>query len=303
MNRINKLACVLSLGVSFQAALAADIKPVDSIVAVVDNAVITRQELSNEVSQMRHHQPKGNSASAADLQQQALQQLVNRNLLAQAAQRAGITVSMAEIDAEAARIAPGKKNIGSAARHSIADKLMAQKMEQSVLMEQGKIGDAEIDAAIARAQQQGIKLPEGMPSYQYHVQHILIKDDTEASRKLVNQLQTQARSGASFAQLARQYSQDGSAAQGGDLGWISEGQTVAPFEAAVKALKPGQISAPVRSQFGWHIIRLEEVKSAATPQERQRNGVRRALVEEKSAAALQDLLRQLHEQAFIQIRQ
>ncbi|MFD1244214.1 peptidylprolyl isomerase [Paralysiella testudinis] len=316
MKQLTQGVGIIALALAFQAAVAGDIKPVDSIVAVVDNAVITRQDLSNAVNQIQRQQPKGSKADQAALQQQALLQLVNQSLLVQAAQRSGLSVSEAEIDAEVARIAQAQKLTvaqlyqrvakeganRSALRRTIANNLLAQNMQKSITMEQSRVSDAEVDAAIARAQQQGLTLPEGVTSHQYHVQHILIKDDTEASRKLINQLQKQARSGTAFAQLARRYSQDGSAAQGGDLGWIAEGQTVAPFEAAVKALQPGQVSQPVRSQFGWHIIRLVEIKSADTPQERLRNGMRAALSEEKSAQALQNTLRQLHEQAFIQVR-
>ena len=316
MKRLTQGVGIIALALAVQSAVAADIKPVDSIVAVVDNAVITRQDLSNALNQIQRQQPKGSKADQAALQQQALLQLVNQSLLVQAAQRSGLSVSEAEIDAEVARMAQAQKlsvaqlyqraakEGGNRAtfRRSIGNNLLAQNMQKSITMEQSKVSDAEVDAAIARAQQQGLMLPEGIVTHQYHVQHILIKDDTEASRKLINQLQAQARSGAEFERLARQYSQDGSATQGGDLGWIAEGQTVAPFEAAVKALKPGQVSQPVRSQFGWHIIRLVDIKSADTPQERLRNGMRAALSEEKSAQALQNTLRQLHEQAFIQVR-
>ena len=316
MKRLTQGVGIIALALAVQSAVAADIKPVDSIVAVVDNAVITRHDLSNALNQIQRQQPKGSKADQAALQQQALLQLVNQSLLVQAAQRSGLSVSEAEIDAEVARMAQAQKlsvaqlyqraakEGGNRAtfRRTVGNNLLAQNMQKSITMEQSRVSDVEVDAAIARAQQQGLKLPEGIVTHQYHVQHILIKDDTEASRKLINQLQAQARSGAEFEKLARRYSQDGSAAQGGDLGWIAEGQTVAPFEAAVKALQPGQVSQPVRSQFGWHIIRLVEIKSADTPQERLRNGMRAALSEEKSAQALQNTLRQLHEQAFIQVR-
>ena len=316
MKRLTQGVGIIALALAVQSAVAADIKPVDSIVAVVDNAVITRQDLSNALNQIQRQQPKGSKADQAALQQQALLQLVNQSLLVQAAQRSGLSVSEAEIDAEVARMAQAQKlsvaqlyqraakEGGNRAtfRRTVGNNLLAQNMQKSITMEQSRVSDVEVDAAIARAQQQGLKLPEGIVTHQYHVQHILIKDDTEASRKLINQLQAQARSGAEFEKLARRYSQDGSAAQGGDLGWIAEGQTVAPFEAAVKALQPGQVSQPVRSQFGWHIIRLVEIKSADTPQERLRNCMRAALSEEKSAQALQNTLRQLHEQAFIQVR-
>ncbi len=317
MKQMTKRALALGLALGMSTVAVAEIKPVDSIVVVVDNAVITRQDLNQAMSRLRAQATRGSQANEADLRQQALQELVTRSLLVQAAQRANVTVSETEIDVEAARVAAGRKltveqlyqrsakdgTNRATLRRRLAEDLLVQKMQQNLRMENSRISDEEVDAAIARARQQGIALPQGEPSRQYHVQHLLLKGDNEPTRKLILQLQAQARSGMPFAQLARQYSQDGSAAAGGDLGWIEEGQTVPPFEAAVKALKPGQISQPVHSQFGWHIIRLVEVRSNDTPEQRQRSGMRNALIEERSTQALNNLLRQLHEQAFIQVRE
>ncbi|MCP2040362.1 peptidyl-prolyl cis-trans isomerase SurA [Neisseria sp. HSC-16F19] len=303
-----------ALACAFQAAAADNIRAVDSIVAVVDNQVITRQDLQHQINQLKR---SSKGASEQDIRQQALLNLVNQSLLVQAGARAGMQVTEAEIDAEVARLAAAQKMPVEAfyqrlaregakrsqLRRTVADNLMVEKMRQSVTMEKGRVSDAEVAAAIERARQQGVKLPEGQPSYQYQVQHILLKNDTPSTRKLIQQLQAQARGGQSFEQLARQYSQDGSAVQGGNLGWIREGETVAPFEAAVKALKPGQISQPVKSQFGWHIIRLVDVQSADSPEARVFNGMRQALSQERAAQAMEETLRQLHQQALIQIRQ
>ena len=314
MKQFRQWLCAATVACAFQAAAADNIRAVDSIVAVVDNQVITRQDLQHQINQLKRS-VKG--ASEQDIRQQALFNLVNQSLLVQAGARAGMQVTEAEIDAEVARLAAAQKMsveafyqrlAGEGAnrsqlRRTLSDNLMMEKMRQSVTMEKGRVSDAEVAAAIERARQQGIKLPEGQPSYQYQVQHILLKNDTAATRKLIQQLQAQARGGQSFEQLARQYSQDGSAAQGGNLGWIREGETVAPFEAAVKALKPGQVSQPVKSQFGWHIIRLVEVQRADTPEARAFNGMRQALSQERAAQAMEETLRQLHQQAFIQVRQ
>lgn len=105
-----------------------------------------------------------------------------------------------------------------------------------------------------------------------------------------------------FGQLARQYSQDASASTGGDLGWIDEGETVPEFERTLQALKPGEISRPVQSQFGWHVIRLNETRTPNTREERIRAGVREAISAEKSQAAMQRLLQQLHQNGYVSIR-
>lgn len=77
---------------------------------------------------------------------------------------------------------------------------------------------------------------------------------------------------------------------------------VPEFESAVHKLKPGQVSAPVRTQFGWHIIKLNEVREAGTPEERQRNAVRQYISEQKTQQATTQLLRDLHNGAYVDIR-
>ena len=96
-----------------------------------------------------------------------------------------------------------------------------------------------------------------------HARHILIaagSDAAAAEKKAAEVLALARKPGGDFAALARQYSQDtGSAAQGGDLGWAEKSFFVAPFADALFALEPGEIRGPVKTQFGWHIIRLEEI--------------------------------------------
>lgn len=316
MTRIHFWLTASLLALALPSAQALDIKPVDNIVAVVNDDVITRQELDLVTAQMRSQLPKGQNINTADLQQQALAQLIRKDLLIQAAKRANIRLSNADINEAIEQFAAqrhmsvkeliqriAKEGINeNQLRRTMTENLLAQKIEQSEVMGKSQVSDAEIDDAIARAQQEGRQLPPPVTAYSYHVQHILLKNDNDITRKLIEQIAQQARSGASFEQLARQYSQDGSAQNGGDLGWIIDGETVPPFEAAVKSLRPGQISLPVRTQFGWHVIRLVDMRSNDSPSERQRNGMRAVLVQEKREILLQNFLKQLHDQAYINIR-
>ncbi|WMY92549.1 peptidylprolyl isomerase [Snodgrassella communis] len=316
MKRIHFWLTASLLALTLPSAQALDIKPVDNIVAVVNDDVITRQELDLVTAQMRSQLPKGQNINTADLQQQALAQLIRKDLLIQAAKRANIRLSNADINEAIEQFAAqrhmsvkeliqriAKEGINeNQLRRTMTENLLAQKIEQSEVMGKSQVSDAEVDDAIARAQQEGRQLPPPVTAYSYHVQHILLKNDNDITRKLIEQIAQQARSGAAFEQLARQYSQDGSAQNGGDLGWIIDGETVPPFEEAVKTLRPGQISLPVRTQFGWHVIRLVDVRSNDSPSERQRNGMRAVLVQEKREILLQNFLKQLHDQAYINIR-
>jgi peptidyl-prolyl cis-trans isomerase D len=102
---------------------------------------------------------------------------------------------------------------------------------------------------------------------EWHAAHILIKSETDeaAAKKQAEELAQRARAGEDFTELAKQFSADtGSAPNGGDLGFFSPGAMVKPFEDAVAAMQPGEISAPVQSRFGYHVIKLIEAKPART---------------------------------------
>ena len=142
---------------------------------------------------------------------------------------------------------------------------------------------------------------------QTHARHILIKtseivSDADARRRLVDLRERVVQGGASFADLARQHSADISAAKGGDLGWIYPGDTVPEFEQVMDALKPGEISQPVQSPFGWHLIVVEERRVQDVSDDRKRAAARNALRERKSEEAFQDWLRQLRDRAYVEYR-
>ena len=141
---------------------------------------------------------------------------------------------------------------------------------------------------------------------QTRVRHILIKtnelvSEAEAQRRLIS-LKERLDNNADFAELARLYSEDASGAKGGDLGWISPGDTVPEFQRAMDRLSPGQVSEPVRTQFGWHLIQVMERRTTDVSDERQRLEARRALRARKSDEAYQEWLRQLRDKAFIQYK-
>ena len=141
---------------------------------------------------------------------------------------------------------------------------------------------------------------------QTHARHILIKvnelvSDAEALHKLEG-LYDRIVHGESFAELARLHSQDGSATKGGDLGWIYPGDTVPEFERAMDALKPGEVSRPVKSPFGYHLIEVLERRVQEASSDRQRNTARQALRERKLDESYQDWLRQARDRAYVELK-
>ncbi|TSA41820.1 MAG: molecular chaperone SurA [Betaproteobacteria bacterium] len=141
---------------------------------------------------------------------------------------------------------------------------------------------------------------------QTHARHILIKtselvSESEAKDRAVK-LKERLDNNADFAELSRLQSEDSSASRGGDLGWLSPGDTVPEFEKAMDALKPGQISEVVRSPFGWHLIQVLERRNQDMSQQQQRLRARQALREQRADEAHQEWVRQLRDKAFVDYR-
>ncbi len=148
--------------------------------------------------------------------------------------------------------------------------------------------------------------PAGAPILQTRVRHILVRtgetvSESDARRRLAT-LRERLVAGADFAELARANSDDASAARGGDLDWIYPGDTVPDFERAYQGLKPGEISEPVKTPFGYHLIQVLERRSADMSPERRRLQARQALRERKSDEAFQEWLRQLRDQSYVDLR-
>jgi peptidyl-prolyl cis-trans isomerase C len=139
--------------------------------------------------------------------------------------------------------------------------------------------------------------------------HILIKvppqADEETKKKARAQIESvlkEAKAGADFAQLAKDHSQDGSAAQGGDLNFFGRGQMVPPFEQVAFALKPGEISDIVTTQFGFHVIKVTEKRPAsAVPFEEVNPRIRQHLAQEQRQARIRAFIESIKNRAKIEV--
>ena len=153
------------------------------------------------------------------------------------------------------------------AQNAEADLTLRQKLELEA-QKRGFLANVVLDKAVSAAvTDEAIKAAfdekyaKAAPGTEFHAAHILVKTKEEAEK-----IKADLDGGADFAEIAKASSTDpGSAASGGDLGWFGEGMMVEPFEKAVAALKPGETSGPVETQFGFHIIRLVETRAADAP--------------------------------------
>jgi len=141
---------------------------------------------------------------------------------------------------------------------------------------------------------------------QTRARHILVRineivSESEARRRLA-EIKSRLDAGADFAELARSQSEDASSAKGGELGWVSPGDTVPEFEKAMDALKPGQVSDPVQSPFGWHLIQVQERRTEDLTKERERQMARQALRARKADEVFTDWVRQQRDRAFVEFR-
>jgi len=145
------------------------------------------------------------------------------------------------------------------------------------------------------------------PVVQTHARHILVRtseivSEADARRRLSELRERIVKGGEDFAELAKRYSEDGTAARGGDLDWVHPGDTVPEFERAMNALAPGEVSEPVKTPFGWHLIQVLARRTADLSAERKRLQARQALRARKSDEAYQEWLRQLRDRTYVEVR-
>ncbi|MGZ5061348.1 MAG: peptidylprolyl isomerase [Usitatibacter sp.] len=141
---------------------------------------------------------------------------------------------------------------------------------------------------------------------QTHVRHILLRareglSEAEARAKLQT-LRERIVGGEDFAELAHVNSEDASASKGGDLGWVAPGDTVPEFERVMNALKDKEVSAPVQTPFGWHLVQVLERRSDELSDDRKKIAARQAIRARKADEAYQDWLRQTRDRAFVENR-
>jgi len=141
---------------------------------------------------------------------------------------------------------------------------------------------------------------------QTHVRHILLRQreglSSQEARNRLTQMRERITGGADFAELAKQQSEDSSAAKGGDLGWVAPGDTVPEFEKVMNALRDKEVSQPVQTPFGWHLVQVLERRSDELSDDRKKQAARNAIRQRKADEAFQDWLRQSRDRAFVENR-
>ena len=300
------VAALLAMTTSVWAAPA--VQSVDRVLAVVDKQVITLGQFQYAVKRNRAALPKGSSVTDQQLQSQTLGNLVDQALMVQMAARTGIQVSDAEI----------KQNMGLVSKHAemsdkqwqtaVRDALLVEKLKQRDLYSKVRVSDADITQAIDSLPEKDKKQSSGHTVTAYYPQHILITVDSKTkdadALAKIRELRSRIGSGEPFEAVARANSQDpGSAVNGGVLGWAVDGMMVPEFENAMKSLPKGALSEPIRSSYGYHLIRVLDTRQQDAGDAELRAKVRKQLVESKSEQLYGNWISQLRQNAFVSVRQ
>jgi len=245
------------------AAPAATATPAVPVVAIVNGVALTRPEFDiYEKNLLRNAKVQ---SLTADQQSQVLDDLITMQLMAAQGEKDGL-----ENDPDT------KAQLALLHMRVLAD-ADSQKFVKSQTPSDADL-HAEYETAISQ-----------MDKNEYHARHILV-----ASKEQAEQIIKKLKSGAKFEDLAKSQSTDtGSKNNGGDLGWFTTSRMVKPFSDAVKNLKKGEISPPVQTQYGWHVIQLEDTRDAAPPAfDQVKPQLTDAVMRKKLQAFVEDLKKQ-----------
>jgi len=260
--------------------IAADFQPLDSIVAVVDDDVVLRSELDVKLAEIQAQaKSSGTRLPAQDvLERQVLEHLINQKVQLAAAQRLGVKVDDAMITAAMARLAQQNgltpAEFGHALestgvsekdfRNELSRQLLIARLHAQEVVNKIVVTDQEVEAYLAD------QAREGASPASYHLFHILIATPDGASPEQIKKAQDKAeqlvselRQGADFREMALTHSDDQQALQGGDLGWMKAADMPNVFAEAAAKMGPGDVSDPIRSASGFHVLKLEAVQGGA----------------------------------------
>lgn len=264
------LVCTLLL---LQPATAAQLT-LDSIVAIVDESVITRRELTDRIKllEIEFRQSNRRLPKVDVLERQVLEALINDSLLLQEAKRRGVRITDGRLNQTMQQLArQNKMNLSDFREAVIADGLDYDQYRETIRREltlstlrrqysqrNATISDSEVDDFMKLS-------GEDEANYEYRLSHILIALPDAATPEQVIEAQQSAKEilteldqGAQFDQLANTYSAGETALQGGDLGWRKKAEIPSLFTTQVLTMEPGDHAGPIRSASGFHIVYLEE---------------------------------------------
>jgi len=292
----------------------------DSVVAVVNDDVIMRSELNDRMAQIEQQAQAqgGNLPPRSQLERQVLERMVMEEIQLQMAKDANLSIDDTELNRQVRSIAESNgmtldefadaveadgMTLASV-REDIRREMLMRQVQQRQISNRVSVSDRDVERFLN--QQPGQSSEQNFIE-EARARHVLIaltpnRDENQA-RARAEEVRQRLAQGEDFASVAREMSDDsGTALNGGELGWVRPGQTVPAFEEAMRELDVNQISQPVRSQFGYHVIEVEERRRQNVTQESQREQVRQAIFQRRANEELETWQQEVRSQAFVDIR-
>ncbi|MCC7005478.1 MAG: peptidylprolyl isomerase [Ottowia sp.] len=313
-------ALLLSGSVWAQPAQEGKDKILDEVAAVANNNLITRGEMVRRAELLRQLYLADQKPVPAqpDLWGEALELLILENIQLQEARDTGLVVSNAELDHIVGQVAQEHKLTMSELRREVErefsfakyleelrKKVLISRLRDRDVLSKTKVFESEIDNYLAEQKKRGNPLVSKKLA-QMQLRHIVLRiskemNEVEAVRRL-RTFRERVQNGGDFSVLARQYSQDASATQGGELGWLFTNDIPVEFLRPLDELVPGKIADPVILQNSAYLIQLLNRREVELSAEQQREYARGVLREHKNSMALRDWLQQLRENATVDYR-
>lgn len=328
MNRqfFAKSLLALSLGMGMvSVAIAAPLsitQSTDGILAQVNDEVILKSEFVQASQTLsREYRDRGITLSTGELQNLTLDMLITRKLQLGLVRRAGFNPNENAVNRELLAIA-NREGFGSLAdfqkaidgkkagsyaelRRQVIEDASLLALWQAQVRPRININEQEVMAFLNSPE--GQKIPhEQVLISEWQTSHLLVKvDDVQTNamaEQKINALYTELQKGADFATLATTYSDDtGSATQNGRLGWVSDGQMVKEFEQMMKNTEVGDFSIPFRTQFGWHILKVDDARQRDMSLDARKEKAREILFNRQAPQAEEDWVDELKAGAYIKI--
>ncbi|SPJ33633.1 peptidylprolyl isomerase [Kushneria phyllosphaerae] len=314
-NTLAALGLALSLSVSPLATAA--VQPLDRVVAVVNDEAIMSSDLDQRVSQVRQQMQSRNIGmpDQGELRDQVLSRMITEQIELQMAERANLSVSDSDLN-QAMRGVAQRNNMTleqfvdrveqegmsyAQVREQVRRELLITQVQQRSVASQVNISDREVD--------QYLKQAGSNANVQYHLAHILIAvpqaptpQQAEAARKKAEQLRQAITSGqAKFQEVAAAQSDGPQALDGGDLGWRSGAEMPSIFDDVVPRLEKGEVSEPIRSPSGYHLITLLDKRGGGNA-DQQREQIRRTLFQRKVNEELEAWTQEIRASAYVDNR-
>ena len=311
------LVAVLAGGLGGGAAGRAQAETTNRILAVVNDDVITEGDLTAQLHAMLDEEDRrrADDGQTAQMRQAVLRRLIEERLLLQAAKSMEISVGSEEV---LERLKEVQRDLGSPEAYAqmlqqahLTEEQLKQKLREQLLLQKAvdqhvrsaiRVSPSELTRATSSAgDNAGTPRAEEVRAY-----HLLIRvtetRSAEHALELATHLSQQVLGGADFETVARRYSEDPNADQGGLLEWVRPGQLLPELDEALFRLQPGEVSAPIRTPLGYHVVKVIERRAFSPEQAAEsRDQFEQRLYREKFTQAMTKWLDELKANAYIEI--